>query len=171
MFEARSGHARLVLALFTMAVSSVYAANSPPKISGTPPTEVEAGTLYSFQPTAFDKEGARLRFSITAKPRWATFSTATGKLVGTPQPTDVGAYPNIKISVSDGRSTSSLPLFSVTVFAPRKAKYGHYFSTRYADTPADAAMLCEQAGVRGVIWRKTWGEVETSAGVLRLQRF
>ena len=55
------------------------------------------------------------------------------------------------------------------MFAPRKAKYGHYFSTRYADTPADAAMLCEQAGVRGVIWRKTWGEVGNLGRRLRLQ--
>jgi hypothetical protein len=46
----------------------------------------------------------------------------------------------------------------------RKANYGHYFATRYADTPSDVAMLCDQAGVTGVVWRQTWNEVEPSPG-------
>ena len=29
-------------------------------------------------------------------------------------------------------------------------------ATRGADTPSDAAMLCEQSGVRGVVWRVAW---------------
>jgi len=46
-----------------------------------------------------------------------------------------------------------------------KANYGHYFATRYEDTPSDVAMLCDQAGVQGVVWRRTWNEVEPAAGV------
>jgi hypothetical protein len=53
----------------------------------------------------------------------------------------------------------------------RKANYGHYFSTRYADKPADVAMLCDQAGVQGVVWRRTWNEVEPSAGVYDFSSF
>src|SRR5690349_12164922 len=47
----------------------------------------------------------------------------------------------------------------------RKANYGHYFAVNNLDTPADATMLCEQAGVRGVVWPLTWGQVETAPGV------
>ena len=46
-----------------------------------------------------------------------------------------------------------------------KARFGHYFATRYSDTPTDAVTLCEQPGVSGVVWRQTWHEVESSAGV------
>lgn len=53
----------------------------------------------------------------------------------------------------------------------RKAHYGHYFSTHYSDTPADAASLCEHAGVSGVVWRQTWNEVEKSPGVYNFSSF
>jgi hypothetical protein len=46
----------------------------------------------------------------------------------------------------------------------RKANYGHYFATRYQDTPADVAMLCEQEGIEGVMIRRTWSQVEPSQG-------
>jgi hypothetical protein len=48
--------------------------------------------------------------------------------------------------------------------ANRKATYGHYFALRYSDSPAAAAMLCEQPGVSGVVWRRTWFEVEPAPG-------
>jgi hypothetical protein len=50
---------------------------------------------------------------------------------------------------------------------PRPAKapaYGHYFATRAADTPAEAAALCEHPGVKGVVWRQTWRDVEPAPG-------
>ena len=143
-------------------------ANSPPQIGGTPETTAYVGQAYLFEPQASDPEGSRLRFKIAGKPVWATFNMSSGRLSGTPLAAHVGTYSNIRISVSDGRLSVALPAFSVTVTQPKpppkKASYGHYFGTRYADTPADAATLCGQAGVRGVIWRQTWGEVETVAG-------
>ncbi|HET7202423.1 MAG TPA: putative Ig domain-containing protein [Steroidobacteraceae bacterium] len=161
------GRLALVVAVLALAAFDAHA-NSPPQISGTPATVATVAEPYAFQPTASDPEGSRLRFKINGKPVWATFNSATGKLYGTPQSAHVGTYSNIRISVSDGRLTAALPAFSVTVAQPKpppkKANYGHYFATRYADTPADAAMLCEQAGVRGVVWRTTWGEIERSAG-------
>jgi hypothetical protein len=42
----------------------------------------------------------------------------------------------------------------------KAAAPGHYFATRYEDTPADAATLCRQPGVKGVVWRRTWSQVE-----------
>src|SRR6185437_9234722 len=56
-------------------------------------------------------------FSISGKPAWASFSTATGKLSGTPTSANVGSFPNIVISVSDGVALASLAPFSITVSA------------------------------------------------------
>jgi hypothetical protein len=53
----------------------------------------------------------------------------------------------------------------------RKAHYGHYFSLRYSDTAEDVATLCEQPGVQGVVWRRTWFEVEPQRGVYDFRSF
>ena len=91
--------------------------NNPPTISGTPAASVTAGQAYTFTPTAADSDGDTLTFSIANKPTWASFSTATGQLSGTPGNSSVGTYANVTISVSDGKSTVSLPAFSITVQA------------------------------------------------------
>jgi hypothetical protein len=74
-------------------------------------------SLYSFTPTASDANGDTLTFAITNPPVWATFSTATGQLQGTPTAGDVGSYANVTISVSDGSATAALPAFTITVVA------------------------------------------------------
>ena len=95
---------------------TVTAANQSPVISGTPETSVKAGAAYSFTPTASDPdEGAVLTFSISNKPAWASFSTSTGALSGTPAGTDVGVTSGIVISVSDGTASANLPAFSLAV--------------------------------------------------------
>ena len=92
--------------------------NIAPVISGTPATSVVAGSSYYFQPTATDANRDRLRFSISNKPAWASFSSKTGRLNGTPGSASVGTYSNIVISVSDQRGASaSLPVFSIHVQA------------------------------------------------------
>jgi hypothetical protein len=93
------------------------APNRPPVISGVPPGSAPVGKTYSFLPTASDPEGATPKFSIVNKPAWATFVSTTGRLYGTPGSTRIGTYPGIRISVSDGHSTVSLPEFSITVAA------------------------------------------------------
>jgi hypothetical protein len=110
-------------------------------------------------------------FFVTNKPLWASFDAATGHLWGTPQPTDVGAHEQIVISVSDGTHTQALPQMTVTVTLAYKSNYGHYFATHYGDSPADAAMLCEQAGVSGIVWRQSWRQVEPAAGVYDFSSF
>jgi hypothetical protein len=107
----------LICALFLFAASvsaPAQAANQPPTISGTPPSWVYVGSQYYFVPSAADPESATLRFSITNKPSWATFSTYTGRLTGTPG--KVGLWSNIRISVTDGTSKSSLA-FSIRATA------------------------------------------------------
>jgi hypothetical protein len=74
-----------------------------------------------------------------------------------------------------GTGTTKTPAEEPTDPAPvpsaRKATYGHYFATRYSDTVDDLAMLCDQPGVAGVVWRRTWREVEPSRGVYDFSSF
>ena len=135
-----------------------------PQISGTPPTKAVVNQPFSFQPRASDTSGSKLTFSVSGKPSWTSFDSSTGHLWGTPRKSDVGARDQVVIKVSDGTRTQALPQFALTVVMPRKSNYGHYFATHYSDTPADAASLCENPGVSGVVWRQTWNQVEPSAG-------
>lgn len=89
-----------------------------PTISGTPPTTDVAGNAYSFTPTASGPSGYKLTFSISGKPGWASFNTATGQLAGTPTTSNVGSFANITIRVSDGLTRASLAPFTITVTAP-----------------------------------------------------
>lgn len=87
-----------------------------PVISGTPATTDVAGQAYSFTPSASGPRGYTLTFSISGKPAWASFNTATGQLAGTP--TSAGSFADIKISVSDGLAKASLSPFTITVSSP-----------------------------------------------------
>ena len=89
--------------------------NHPPSIGGSPATAVATGSAYVFAPAAADSDGDSLTFSIANLPAWAGFDTASGRLTGTPAAQDVGVYSNIVISVSDGKASTSLAAFSVTV--------------------------------------------------------
>lgn len=89
--------------------------NNAPTISGTPPTSWNVGSEYSFQPTASDADGDALTFAIQNKPAWATFSSTSGRLSGTPAAADVSTFANIVISVSDGVASATLPAFSIAV--------------------------------------------------------
>ncbi|MFQ6005670.1 MAG: putative Ig domain-containing protein [Woeseia sp.] len=101
---------------FTIA-SDPAAGNNAPVISGSPPTTATVGNHYSFRPTAQDADGDTLSFSIRNKPAWASFDGLTGRLSGTPTSNDVGSHGAIVISVSDGKTASHLPAFSITVQA------------------------------------------------------
>jgi hypothetical protein len=101
----------------TVSAASTPPANRPPTISGTPSTRVTAGQAYSFRPVGSDPDGNTLRYSITNQPNWASFSTTTGRLSGTPNTANVGTSGSIVISVSDGTATTSLPSFMIQVVA------------------------------------------------------
>jgi hypothetical protein len=108
------GQASASLAPFSI---NVAATNRPPTIGGTPATSVTSGQAYSFRPTASDPDGQTLTFSVSGKPAWASFNTATGALSGTPTSAQAGTYSNIVVSVSDGQASASLAPFSVQVTA------------------------------------------------------
>ena len=99
------------------------APNTAPVISGSPATQVTAGQSYAFSPAASDADGDRLSFSVSNKPAWASFDTASGRLSGTPGSTHVGTTSGIVISVSDGQaSAAALPAFAIEVTAvPNRA--------------------------------------------------
>jgi len=89
--------------------------NTTPVISGNPADSVTANAGYSFRPVASDADGDPLTFSIRNKPVWASFSTGSGRLSGTPANSHAGSYSNIVISVTDGADSVSLPAFSIQV--------------------------------------------------------
>ncbi|MFO1393220.1 MAG: putative Ig domain-containing protein [Steroidobacteraceae bacterium] len=162
------------LAPFTITVTApAVAPNNPPTISGTPATSVTAGQAYSFAPTASDPDGQTLSFGIANKPSWATFSTTTGRLSGTPATANVGTYSNIVISVSDGTASATLPAFSITVSSPPNnpptisgtpatsvtAGQGYSFSPTASDPD-------NQTLAFGIANKPGWANFSTSTGQL-----
>lgn len=113
VISVSDGKATTRLPAFSITVSGT--SNRAPVISGTPAGSVNAGSAYSFRPSASDADGNKLSYSIANRPSWATFSSSTGQLSGTPSASQVGSYGNIKISVSDGKATASLAAFSINV--------------------------------------------------------
>ncbi len=102
---------------FSISVEPTTTPNMPPDIDGTSATSVTVGDTYVFTPTGSDPDGDQLTYSIQNRPGWATFSSTTGQLSGTPEASDVGMHGAIAISVTDGTLSSSLPAFSINVVA------------------------------------------------------
>src|SRR5689334_19995260 len=81
---------------------------------------IRDGTVTGVQTCALPI--STLTFSIMNKPAWATFSTSTGRLQGTPATANIGTFANITITVTDGQDTAQLPAFTITVSAaPNRA--------------------------------------------------
>lgn len=89
--------------------------NTPPVISGSPPTFVIQDEPYAFAPTAADGDRDTLTFAIAKQPAWAAFNGSTGGLTGTPTASDIGTTLASIISVSDGTASASLPPFDLEV--------------------------------------------------------
>jgi len=109
--------ASLQLTITVAAAPVTPPTNRPPTITGTPRTSITAGSAYTFTPVGSDPDGNALRYSIQNQPSWATFSTTTGRLSGTPTAANVGTSARITISVTDGTATTSLPSFTIQVVA------------------------------------------------------
>lgn len=138
------GTATASLPSFTIQVNA--AANRAPTISGSPLSSVLALVGYAFQPSATDADGDSLTFSIQNRPNWATFSTSSGRLSGTPAITDVASYSNIIISVSDGTASTSLPAFSLSVL--QVANGTATLNWTVPTTNTDGSALTNLAGYR-----------------------
>src|SRR5437868_5494089 len=118
VISVSDGTSSVALPAFTITVTaSSITPSTPPTIAGSPATTVMSGQHYSFTPTTTDPSAKTLTFAISNRPAWATFSTSTGQLSGTPASANVGTYSNIVITVSDGTPSASLAAFSITVTA------------------------------------------------------
>jgi hypothetical protein len=84
-------------------------------ISGKAKLTTAASTFYAFTPSVNHSGNRDLQFTVQNKPAWASFGKRHGTLYGVPKVADAGAYSNIVITVSDGRSTVALPAFSISV--------------------------------------------------------
>jgi hypothetical protein len=136
LFRALRARQLCALALLCLSIaSSALVEAAAPRISGTPATSVIVGQTYRFRPTATDADGNTLTFAITNKPDWASFSSTTGELVGTPFSNHTRTYSGIIISVRDGTSTVSLPAFSLVVKASSNR------SPTISGTPASTARV------------------------------
>jgi hypothetical protein len=147
IISVSDGKSSTSLRAFTITVSGgATPSNTAPKISGTPASSVNVGSAYSFKPSASDANGDNLTFSIANRPSWASFSTSTGQLSGTPSSSHAGAYSNIVITVSDGKATASLPAFSISVAQsqPRSATLSWTAPTENTD----GSTLMNLAGYR-----------------------
>jgi Putative Ig domain len=142
----RVSDGKVSTALPTFTITVTGSANRAPTISGTPPASVNAGSAYSFRPTAADADGNALTFSISNKPSWATFSTSTGQLSGTPSATAAGNYGNIVIAVSDGKVSAALAAFSIAVNQAASANATLSWSAPTQNT--DGTTLMNLAGYR-----------------------
>lgn len=148
--RSRTGTATLPAFSITSSLSGTDGGttNRPPVLSGTPPTSVTAGNAYAFRPTGSDPEGRTLTWSISNRPSWATFSTSTGALTGTPTAAQVGTYSGIAISASDGTNRTSLPSFSIAVNAAGSSTGSATLSWTPPTTNTNGSTLSNLAGYR-----------------------
>ena len=163
VISVSDGSNSVALPAFSIQVTATLA------ISGSPPTSVAAGTAYSFQPKTNAAAGSKLTFSVSNAPSWASFSTTTGMLSGTPAASQQGTFSNIVISVSDGTQSASLAGFSIKVTAaltisgtpPAQVSSG----TAYAFKPTTNA-ASTTALTFSVQNKPVWASFSTSTGML-----
>jgi hypothetical protein len=116
------------------------------EIAGSPAATVTAGTAYRFEPTLL-QGGGTVAFSIGGKPSWATFSTTTGTLSGTPGTSNEGTSALITITASNGTSSASLAPFTIQVTAPIAPTTGSaQLSWGAPKTNANGTEITELAG-------------------------
>ena len=168
------GVARAALRPFSIRVSRSPGRSTALRISGSPATAATVAKAYSFMPTATKPSGKTLRFTILDRPSWAAFSTANGRLSGTPKVP--GTYSNIVIGVTDGVSRATLRPFSIRVSAPANTGGA---SLRISGSPATSAIVAKAYSFTPtvtkpagktlrftIIDKPSWGSFSTTTGRL-----
>lgn len=152
-------------------ISSMLAAcddGSSPGLAGSPATTVAAGQSYRFQPRVVNVgKGRSLSFTIANKPSWASFSSSTGQLSGTPTASQVGVFPAIQISLQAGAVHASLPTFSITVVSPSPPPTSASSVTIFWQAPTentDGSVLSNLGGYR-IYYGGASGEYSSSIDV------
>lgn len=91
--------------------------SNTPTISGSPPDSVLARTEFTFTPNVDHIGSESLVFTVQNLPTWAVFVPSNGRISGIPGDSDIGTYPNIKVSVSNGFISNELNSFGVSVLS------------------------------------------------------
>lgn len=112
--------------------------NAAPTIRGSAATTATVGQTYSFTPVASDSNGDKLTFSAAGLPAWASINAATGQISGSP--TAAATHTGIRVSVSDGSLSASLPAFTLTVAAAVAAAPGATPAPSPAPAPSASAV-------------------------------
>jgi hypothetical protein len=89
--------------------------NAAPTISTAIIEPAQVGASFDYQPLVKDPEGDPLRFSVVNLPTWASLDSSSGRISGTPGPTDAGVYEAISITVADASHQVATAPFSITV--------------------------------------------------------
>ena len=97
--------------------SLVASSNRAPTLDGAAEAQANVGFPYEYLPAATDPDNDVLSFSAENLPPWARIDPASGRISGTPQPGDVGAYESISITVADAAHRISSAPFTITVAA------------------------------------------------------
>lgn len=161
VIKASDGNLESSLGPFSITVT---VDNSAPTIRGTASTSVGVGEAYSFQPQASDPDGDTLQFSISGMPSWARFTPTTGRLSGTPAAVNVGIYPDIVITVSDGSLNASLAAFSIEVTDDGAATGSVTLNWTPPTENEDGSQLMDLAGYR-LYWGRDGGVLGNSVTI------
>jgi hypothetical protein len=148
VMQIRLRNVLLAVVLVTASLPAFSGTNHPPVITGIPATSVAVGRSYNFQPTASDPDGNALKFKISNKPAWASFSTTTGRLSGTPGTGSIGTYLSWFPWVSDRKKSASLPAFSIQVSAASSTSSTSSTSTSTASVKTGSITLKWTAPVK-----------------------
>jgi Putative Ig domain len=89
--------------------------NAPPTIMVAAVEDAQVGATFDYQPVAQDPESDTLRFTAVNLPTWASLDSTSGRISGTPGPTDAGLYESISITVADETHKVVTAPFSITV--------------------------------------------------------
>jgi hypothetical protein len=108
------------LAILGLGASGQQGANNAPalEIVGQAAPTVAPTVFYAFTPTVLGRSDRPLKYTIENKPAWASFGIRRGTLYGTPHVAHAGTYRDIRITVSDGNRSVTLPPFTITVGPP-----------------------------------------------------
>jgi hypothetical protein len=122
--------------------------NAPPTIVVAAVADAQVGATYDYQPVAQDPESDTLRFTATNLPSWASLDTNSGRISGTPGPTDEGVYESISITAADETHKVVTAPFSITV---NPAELGNGVASLVWEAPpskVDGEPLDDLAGYR-----------------------
>jgi hypothetical protein len=101
-------------------------------------------------------------FTIANRPAWATFNVWTGRLSGIPSAADIGSSTDIRIAVTDGQASTSLPPFSIAVVATASGSATLTWNPPTVNT--DGSALNDLSGYR-IRWGTQRGDYANSVPV------